>query len=97
MKDQIWGSETRGKVKEKVELTVDGCPIHASEGSSVAAAILSSQNLPSTGWAPLCGMGVCWGCRATINGRANSRSCLVTVADGMQVHTALATQLGEKP
>ncbi|MGH9802798.1 MAG: FAD-dependent oxidoreductase, partial [Blastocatellia bacterium] len=37
--------------------------------------------------APLCGMGICFECRVTINGQAHSRSCQISAADGMKVLT----------
>jgi sarcosine oxidase subunit alpha len=37
--------------------------------------------------APLCGMGICFECRATINGFAHRRSCQVLCEPGMDVRT----------
>jgi sarcosine oxidase subunit alpha len=37
--------------------------------------------------APLCGMGICMECRATVDGVAHVRTCQVTVKDGMRVMT----------
>ena len=34
-----------------------------------------------------CGMGICWECRATVDGVADVRSCLVPAKEGMQVET----------
>ncbi len=97
MKDHVRGSKTRREMESKVELTVDGIRFRVPERSSVAAAILGSRVLHPTGWTPLCGIGVCWGCRATINGQTNSRSCLVTVTSGMRVQTELVAGPGEEP
>jgi len=36
---------------------------------------------------PLCGMGICFECRVTINGRAHLRSCQIPCAAGMEVRT----------
>ncbi len=37
--------------------------------------------------APLCGMGICFECRVTINGQAHSRSCQIPAAAGQNVVT----------
>ncbi len=36
---------------------------------------------------PLCGMGVCFECRVTINGKPHCRSCLTLCEEGMEVQT----------
>jgi sarcosine oxidase subunit alpha len=36
---------------------------------------------------PLCGMGICMECRATVNGVAHMRTCLLVCAAGMDVVT----------
>ncbi len=77
---------------ERVEVLIDGTVLHVAANTSVAAAVLNhggSASLPSrrSGWTPLCGMGVCWGCRLTIDGQANRRSCLIPVAAGMRIDT----------
>jgi aerobic-type carbon monoxide dehydrogenase small subunit (CoxS/CutS family) len=38
--------------------------------------------------APLCGMGICFECRVTIDGQAHRLSCQTPVEDGMTVVTA---------
>src|SRR5690625_5156753 len=44
-----------------------------------------------------CGIGVCYDCLATINGRASQRTCLVEVADGMEVSTGSTTDAPGEP
>ena len=77
-----------------IELTVDGEPLHAPAGQSVAAALLS-QGLfalrESPSGAPrglYCGIGVCQVCRVLVDGVA-VRSCVTPVAAGMRVTTGL--------
>jgi len=59
----------------------------------VAAAVLeagvSSFRRSVTGEArgPLCGMGICFECRVTVNGVAHVRSCQTLREDGMDVRT----------
>lgn len=63
-------------------------------GNSVAAALLQSGNttfrLSVTGQprSPLCGMGTCYECRVTINGRSQIRSCQILCQPGMNVITS---------
>ena len=78
---------------ETVTLTVDGVSVSMPSGSMVAAAILKSGkhafHRSSTGEprGPLCGMGICFECRVTIDGEAHCRSCQITCEDGMDVRT----------
>jgi D-hydroxyproline dehydrogenase subunit gamma len=80
-------------VSQTVEIVVDGRRECVAARTSVAAALL---NLGITAFrvsvageprAPLCGMGVCYECRVTIDGLPHRRACLVEVTDGMRVFT----------
>ena len=79
-----------------VELIVNGKPVAASSGATVAAALLNSKEdafrLSSSGEprGPVCGMGVCYECRVTIDGVPHQRACLRVVADGMRIETVSA-------
>ena len=75
-----------------VHLTVDGRPIEARAGDTVAAALLAAgidtcRTTPVSGAprAPYCMMGVCFDCLVTVDGVGNRQGCLVRVAEGMQV------------
>lgn len=78
---------------ERVTLSVNGKPLSVPAGTIVAAAVAqagvthfrSSVHGESRG--PLCGMGVCFECRVTINGQPHCRSCLTLCEEGMQVRT----------
>ena len=75
-----------------ISLRVNGEPVAVLPGTTVAAAILISgfsTRVSVTGEprAPLCGMGICFECRATINGFAHRRSCQVLCQPGMDVST----------
>ncbi|MCX7160163.1 MAG: (2Fe-2S)-binding protein, partial [Proteobacteria bacterium] len=76
-----------------VEILVDGRPVAALAGESVAAALAAAgvQTLRSTpaggGRGLYCGMGACFECRVTIDGRPGQRACLASVKPGMQVST----------
>jgi len=76
-----------------VRLTVNGRDVRATAGASVAAALLDAGvtafRASPTGEhrAPVCGMGVCFECRVTIDGVPHQRACLVAARDGMTVAT----------
>lgn len=79
---------------EKVSFTIDGRPVSARAGDSVAAALLANgvtacRNTPVSGAArgPYCMMGVCFDCLVTIDGTGNRQGCQVRVAPGMAVET----------
>ena len=63
------------------------------EGTTVAAAILNAgmtacrTSVTGGPRGPVCGMGICYECRVTIDGVAHQRSCNVIAAEGMEVVT----------
>jgi sarcosine oxidase subunit alpha len=75
-----------------ITLSINGRDVQVPEGVSVAAAIAIAgapfrRALSGERRAPLCGMGVCFECRATVDGVAQQRTCLIPAAAGMKVHT----------
>jgi sarcosine oxidase subunit alpha len=82
----------------RVTIVVDGAPSDVPAGCTVAAALMSAgitafrRSVSGTARAAVCGMGVCFECRVTIDGAAQQRSCLVTVRDGMLITTATPTE-----
>ncbi len=81
-------SKSRGQA---VNIIVDGAPVQAFLGESVAGALLASgrrawRKTPQGEARGLfCGIGVCFDCAATINGVPHTRTCQTPVADGMTV------------
>lgn len=76
----------------EVTLTVDGEPITAYAGETVAAAMLAAGAAFDTdrageGRSPLCNMGTCFECVAEVDARALTRTCLTQVRDGMVIRT----------
>lgn len=72
----------------------DGQAVMAFPGETIAAALLSAgvRTLRRTekGDSPrgiFCGMGVCFDCMMTVDGRPHLRACLTRVEPGMQVMT----------
>ena len=83
-----------GEVGAAVAITVDGKPIRARVGDTVAVALLAAgidhcRTTPVAGAprAPYCLMGVCFECLVTIDGVGSRQGCLVPVRDGMAVET----------
>lgn len=75
-----------------VSITLNGKDIQIAVGTIIAAVILGAKAYPHsmvTGEtrAPLCGMGICFECRATVNGRPYQRTCQIVCEDGMDVRT----------
>jgi len=84
----------------QIQIVVDGRPIEAREGVSIAAALLAAGihtlHLSRKTKAPrgiFCGMGVCFDCLVTVNGVYNVRACLTPVAEGMHVETCRELEL----
>ena len=82
-----------------VMLEVDGLPVRARAGDTVAAAMLAAgldhcRTTPVTGVprAPYCLMGVCFDSLVTIDGVGSRQACLIPVREGM----AVETQLGKR-
>ncbi len=77
---------------QAVTIFIDGRPVAAEIGESVAAVLLRQQE----GWsrttpvsqsprAPYCMMGVCFECLVEIDGQGSVQSCLTPVANGMRI------------
>jgi sarcosine oxidase subunit alpha len=79
-------------MSEGCSITVNGKGMRVPLGTSVAAAMtmagepcrLSVSGEPR---GPLCGMGICMECRATVNGVAHQRTCQIMCAPNMEVVT----------
>ncbi len=76
-----------------IPITIDGRAHTVPAATSVAVALLtcgtsrfrtSVQGEPR---GPVCGMGICFECRVTIDGQPHQRSCLVTCTPGMSIST----------
>lgn len=75
-----------------VHVSIDDVVVEVPEGANVAAAIArathrfrsSRSGMPR---APLCGMGVCFECRVTIDSVAHRLACMTPAREGMQVLT----------
>jgi D-hydroxyproline dehydrogenase subunit gamma len=78
---------------DRVTLSINGKAVTVASGTLVAAAIAQAgmvrfrRSVQGEARGPLCGMGVCFECRVTLNGQAHCRSCLLRCEDGMEVRT----------
>lgn len=84
-------AEARRARMPVVRIEVDGTPFEARAGDSVASALLAAgrrelragpDGMPR---GVFCGIGVCFDCLVTIDGRPDQRACLAAVRDGMSV------------
>lgn len=78
---------------EKIKLQINGEDFSVLNGSTVATAIFASdaksfrQSVSGESRFPLCGMGICFECRVSINGVKHQRSCQILVSEGMEIST----------
>ena len=77
-----------------VRLRFDGREIEALPGETIAAALAAAeivavrQARSGAPRGPFCGMGVCFDCLVTVDGRPSQRACLTKVEAGMDVRSA---------
>jgi hypothetical protein len=78
---------------DSVTLSVNGTAVTVPSGAMVSTAVamagvsLYRRSITGEPRAPLCGMGICFECRVTIDSRAHCRSCQVVCQSGMEVRT----------
>jgi len=79
-------------MSEGCSITVNGKQVRVPIGASVAGAVMLANepcrfSVTGEPRGPLCGMGICMECRATVNGVRHRRTCQMICADGMEVVT----------
>jgi len=78
---------------ETVPLSVNGKAFTVPLGTTVAAAVLRAgvascrRSIKGEARGPLCGMGICFECRVTVNGVPHVKSCQLLGAPGMEIAT----------
>lgn len=78
---------------DRIQIRVDGAPIEVEEGVTVAAALANAgivavrRSVGGEARGPLCGMGICYECRVTIDGEPHRRACMEVCRRGMEVTT----------
>lgn len=73
-------------------LQVNGASVSVPAGATVAVAMTIAGQFCRTSVTgeprgPLCGMGICFECRAMVNGMPHSRTCQLLCEPGMDVRT----------
>jgi len=87
-------SGTDAQADATIQIWFNDRPLSVPGGRSVAAALLAAgvqrfRATPVSGAprAPYCMMGACFDCLVEIDGMPSRQSCLVTVQDGMRIHS----------
>lgn len=75
---------------ESIVVTVNRKPIVVPSGTTVAAAVMAAgsqcrRSVAGELRGPLCGMGICFECRVTVDGRPHRRGCQILCRSGMEV------------
>jgi D-hydroxyproline dehydrogenase subunit gamma len=79
-----------------LKLRVNGTEVNVPAGATVAAAVFAAygdkpprfrRSVSGEPRGPLCGMGICYECRVSIDGRPHARSCQILCTEGMDVKT----------
>jgi predicted molibdopterin-dependent oxidoreductase YjgC len=95
---RIWKDVQRGQA---FEVEVDGVPVVAYEGETVAAALMAAgirtTNKTARGQPRgiCCGIGLCYGCTMVIDGVPNTRTCQTRARPGMRLETQKGLQRWE--
>jgi len=78
---------------ETLQLSINGHAFRVLEGTTVAVAIMIAgtdafrRSVTGQPRGPLCGMGICFECRATIDGQPQRRTCQTLCRHAMEVVT----------
>lgn len=77
---------------EQIAVLVNGARVTVAAGSTVAVAMMLAgascrTSVSGEPRGPLCGMGICFECRAEIDGVAHKRSCQIVCTPGMNIKT----------
>jgi sarcosine oxidase subunit alpha len=75
-----------------ITLNINGRPVSVPNGAMVSAAVAIAgagfrRSVTGEMRGPLCGMGICFECRVTVNGREHQRSCQIPCEEGMEIRT----------
>jgi len=79
-------------MSESVEVFVNGQRVLVPEGATVAVALMIAQqacrvSVRGENRGPLCGMGICFECRASVDGISQRRTCQLLCQPQMKVET----------
>lgn len=79
-------------VTSTVMIWINGNPVRVPEGSVISAAMLAAgvpcrTSISGEPRTALCGMGICFECRAVVDGISQQRTCQLVCREGMRVET----------
>lgn len=80
-------------MSDNVQIKINGNAVTVSSLTVVATALAKEgitrfrRSVTGKPRTALCGMGVCFECRVTINGQPNCRSCQLLCQEGMEIET----------
>jgi D-hydroxyproline dehydrogenase subunit gamma len=80
-------------MRNQIKIRINDAPVVVQSGTTVAAAVIqagySTFRHSTTGQVrgPLCGIGICFECRLSIDGISHRRSCQLLCRDGMEIIT----------
>ncbi len=78
---------------DRLVIRIDNQRVEVAAGTSVAAAILAlgqrstRRSVSGQPRGPLCGMGICYECRVTIDGLPHRLACQALSREGMEIIT----------
>jgi len=77
---------------DAVTIFVDGRPVKAYKGETIAAALIADghwvcQTHNSRSMGVFCNIGICYGCVMTVNGKTGVKTCSTMVSDGCRIET----------
>ena len=78
---------------DTVTITVNGARIGVPTGAMVSSAVAMAgiamfrRSVTGEPRGPLCGMGICFECRATVDDVPQQRTCQIVCKEGMRVET----------
>ena len=77
---------------EAMTIWVNGSAVKARAGSTVAAALLNAgvacrESVTGEARTAVCGMGICFECRAVVDGIPHRRTCQILCEEDMTVET----------
>lgn len=75
------------------DVSINGETVQVPEGYTVAAVVMRAgvaafrHSVSGEPRAALCGMGICFECRVTIDGHPHRLACQTVVTEGMRIET----------
>ena len=83
----------RAETAMEIMFEFDGRPVKAQEGQTIGEALLANgiatvrKTRKGADRGVYCAIGVCYECRAIVNGTPNTRTCMTPVTQGCKVMT----------